>query len=247
MNHYKQIAEAYGLSSMSTMLDEYTRAKETEAIVDFVGMFPAHSSVLDVGCGNGYTLSVLYEKYPKNVYFGIDDEPELTKLAVSRFRGYDPVSILIGDLNYEFDIQVDILICQRVLINFLPFDQPKILKNIIAMVKPGGHLLFIEGFNRPLSRLNTARAEFGLKPLTSPEYNYYLPDDFFNVPEIEPYIREWSMPSNFLSTHYYVSRVLDPAFKKEFIRNNEFVKFMSDALINIGDYSPLKLYLFTKE
>jgi hypothetical protein len=117
-------------------------------------------------------------------------------------------------------------------------------------LQSGGTLLFIEAFSSYLENLNKARAELDLPPIPPAHHNLYLPDDIFNTPLLKPFITDdCPIPPNFLSTHYFVTRVLYPIFTKNkpLKRNTEFVRFFSAALKeNIGDYSPLRLYIFEK-
>jgi len=268
--HYETVAKEHGTSSTSTMADETTRALETEAISQFVGEsirlrqaegLTEPATIMDVGCGNGYTLETLSNQYPDHNYVGIEQSDELRALAQSRFKSTDRVRILKGDIrdgDFSRGTTADILICQRVLINLLAIaDQKEALSNIVASVKSpstwgsGGTLLFIESFESSLARLNEARSEFDLPVIPPAHHNLYLPDDFFKVKHLKPFRTDGVlMPPNFLSTHYYVTRVLHAIFTpkdKPFKRNSEFVKFFTDALNqNAGDYSPLKLYLFEK-
>jgi len=266
--HYKKEAKEKGLSSCSTMADEITRKTETDAIINFVGEclscrksegLSDPAIILDVGCGNGYTIEVLLTNYPEQRYIGIEKSAELRGLANNRFLYHENVTIRNGDIRNEnfIESKVDILICQRVIMNLLAEeDQHLALDNIIRAVasanthQEGGKLLFIEGFKSSLANLNKARNEFDLQPISPAYHNLYLSDNFFDRPDIRPFVRDGSLfPSNFLSTHYFVSRVLHPILisGKPFKRNTEFVRFFSLALNQfVGDYSPLKLYMFEK-
>jgi SAM-dependent methyltransferase len=263
--HYQGVAQKQGLSSTSTMADERTRELETDAIVKFVGLAlesqmvkNTSANIMDVGCGNGYTLEVLAKKYKDHNFVGIEKSDNLRELASSRFKNSTNVNIFVGDVrdpDFSKHIKPDILICQRVLINLLDENDQKLaLENIVnAVISPGedhvgGALLFIEAFSTSLGTLNEARAEFGFEPIPPAHHNLYLPDDFFDNPQLVPFAIDL-LPSNFLSTHYYVTRVLHPLFSegKAFKRNSEFVKFFSGALQqNVGDYAPLKMNAFKK-
>lgn len=267
--HYKSVAKECGLSSTSTMADAITRDLETKAIIQFVGEslrlrrgagLSEQATIMDVGCGNGFTLDVLSHEYPDHNYVGIEKSDELRSLASSRVQGNNHVKILEGDIrerDFAKGIPADILVCQRVLINLLDIeDQRHALSNILVNVKSpsawtsGGTLLFIESFISPLVRLNEARSEFELPPIPPAHHNLYLPDDFFKIPQLKPLKTDGLLtPPNFLSTHYYVTRVLHEIFTKGkiFKRNSEFVRFFTQALNqDAGDYSPLKLYIFEK-
>lgn len=268
--HYKAVAKEHGLTSTSTMSDETTRILETEAISQFVGEslrlrrvadLTNPATIMDVGCGNGYTLEILSNQYPDHNYVGIEKSDELRALAALRFNANDRVSILEGDIRdigFSKGTTADILICQRVLINLLEgADQKGALSNIVASVKSpsgwrsGGTLLFIEGFASSHAQLNEARSEFDLPPIPPAHHNLYLPDDFFKGQQLKSLRTDvLLMPENFLSTHYYVTRVLHALFtpkNKPFKRNSGFTQFFTEALHQFaGDYSPLKLYIFEK-
>jgi len=255
--HYKQVAEECGLSSTSTMADEITRESESKAILQFVSESLRNrqqpATIMDVGCGNGYTLQLLSTTYPEEQFVGIEKSKELRSLAVGRFAGRNNVKIREGDIRdpeFAEKESVDILICQRVLINLLDeADQKAALRNLVNVVAPRGTLLFIEAFSSALANLNEARGEFELTAIPPAHHNQYLPDDFFEIPRLKLWTNERLPPRNFLSTHYFVTRVLHPLHlgDKSLKRNSEFVRFFSQALKeNVGDYSPLRLYMFEK-
>jgi SAM-dependent methyltransferase len=266
--HYRRIAEEFGLSPASTMADEITRRLETTAILDFVRVAldartaeerKRPATIADIGCGNGYTLGCLLERYPDQRFVGVEKSDELRALALSRFQPDGRVTITAGDVrspDFSPPGSADIIICQRVLINLLESgDQKRALENIVAVLRDGpavgagGKCLFIEAFTRYLVKLNEARAEFELPPIPPAHHNLYLPDDFFLIRQLRPFERPGIAPPNFLSTHYYVTRVLHPAVtaNKPVKRNSEFVRFFSEALNqHVGDYSPLRLCSFEK-
>ena len=266
--HYDQVAADCGLSAHSTMADEIIRHKETSVILSFVDRAlraaaahraarPGTVTVLDVGCGNGYTLKTLASALPAGSYLGIEQNSKLRELAQQQVAGSGNVRVLPGDLRVRSslgiaDESVDILICQRVLINLLSAaDAKSALENIVALVRPQGRLLFIESFVAALLRLNEARAEFGLAPIPPAHHNRYLEEDFFSHPRLQPCASEPPLARNALSTHYYVTRVLHSALSDavhgEFKRNSHFVKFLSSALPDgVGDYAPLQFHCFVK-
>ena len=264
--HYRLVAKKEGLKPTSTMADTITREKETEALQDYVGHYldsrkaDKPALILDVGCGNGYTVETLASRFPAAQFLGVEKSDELRTLAESRFQDYDNVTIIAGDIRDEAFANgkvADILICQRVLINLLDKDdQKEALENVIKAVKepdsgePGGMLLFFEAFSTTLGNLNTAREEVDLPPIEPAHHNLYLEDGFFNHPNLNPYPTIPDLaPPNYLSTHYFVTRVLHPVYLQDrpFKRNSEFVKFFTGALKeNTGDYSPLKLFVFKR-
>jgi SAM-dependent methyltransferase len=254
--HYDRVAETDGLLPTSTMADEIVRAKETALILDFVNEArtltetrESDLTIVDVGCGNGYTLSRIAERYPSARCIGIETNDKLRDLASQR-----SLTVIPGDIREPIAPKApaaDIVICQRVLINLLDADdQRQALDHIVSIAKPGGHLLFIEAFQISLSHLNEARAEFGLAAIPPAVHNLPLTDDFFSHPELRPAdLGEFAHTENELSTHYFVTRVLhDLALNgRPFTRNSHFVRFFSEALPSgVGDFSPIRFKWFTR-
>jgi SAM-dependent methyltransferase len=247
--HYRKVAEECGLSGTSTMADEITRRLETEAIEQFVtvaleayrktaGTGPA--TIMDVGCGNGYTLERLVDNFPDQHFVGIEKSDELRALASSRFGRHENVTIVDGDIRkpaFTASDSVDVLICQRVLINLLDLqDQREAVDNIVSVLalpthgRASGKCLFIEAFSSYLATLNQARAELDLPSMPPAPHNLYLPENFFDRVRLRPFGADSNIPpANFLSTHYYVTRVLHPYLtaNKPFKRNSAFVAFFS--------------------
>jgi len=272
LEHYGTQAREQGLKATSTMLDATVRERETRLVEGFVERVvrffdreedsEGELRLCDAGCGNGFTLSVLQEKFPSLDFLGFEFSPDLLGLAKKRFREMARVKILPGDIRtlkgHEESFQI--VLCQRVLINLLdPQDQRRGLAVLTSLLKPGGFLLSIEAFEEPLLNLNSARAEFGLPALPQAHHNRYLPKEFFAeekslVPVLGPVLDrslpENFLPSNFLSSHYFISRVMHPLFSKPeetFIRNSHFVRFFTEAIDQpIGDYSPIKAFAFRK-
>jgi SAM-dependent methyltransferase len=269
-NHYNNEAQKHGLSSSSTMPDNMIRKKETEAVIHFLKETIEYFSsfgyskkieILEIGCGNGYLFSQLGPSFPKVNFTGVESNEEMFELAKSRFSESKNVTIAKEDIrNKGFinDRKFDIIISQRVFINILDRnDQEVALKNVISALRaktknhPGGRIIAIESFIEPLENLNKARTELDLPP-TKPQYhNLYLDNSFFQVKELRLYQSSNTtyLSPNFLSTNYFIARVLYPLLKgdKSISRNSELVNFFVSALKeNIGDYAPLKVYTFVK-
>lgn len=267
--HYDSVAAKFGASPRSTMEDGVIRAKETDAILSFVAGIAADRqwsardsaenalAIVDAGCGNGYTLKCLAERFPRYHFLGIEQNEKLRAIAKKQLE-HTRARVVAGDIREPASLfaehaSADILICQRVLINQLDLNhQKQALRNVIELVKPGGAMIFIETFRSNLESLNAARAEFALEPIPPPMHNLPLPEDFFDQPEItrtDP--SKFGFTENTLSTHYFVSRVLYPALLKsvnmELKRNSHFIQFFSKALPDgVGEYAPLKINTFVK-
>ncbi|HIJ63632.1 MAG TPA: class I SAM-dependent methyltransferase [Rhodospirillaceae bacterium] len=280
IGHYDRVAKEYGISSASTMSDETVRRRETEIIFSFVermGRLSREGSalkggcperfngdkvvrIIDVGCGNGYTLKALAERFSAYSYTGVEYNDAMRSLAEKQIAGLPHVEVKGGDIRRRESLDIpnglaDIVICQRVLINILSADDSRCaLDNVVSLVRAGGFLLFFECFSSALENLNSARAEFGLDAIGPAHHNRYLEDDFFVRPELLPCDGVDDIAERHVfSTHFFVTRVLHAAMQKyagdvEFKRNSHFVQFLTKALPEaVGSYAPLQCLAYVKK
>tara|TARA_B100001287_G_C22588328_1_gene484410 strand:- start:213 stop:1013 length:801 start_codon:yes stop_codon:yes gene_type:complete len=255
--HYDSVAKADKDSASSTMSNNFIRQSETDFIVNQIHLYLSKHklvdndiSFIDIGCGNGYTLDELSSSF-KFDFHGIELTESLRKIANDRL-GNQGIRVSRGDIRRSDDLpqkKFQILLCQRVLINLLDKnDQEEALNNLISLVKKGGLLIFIECFNESLDNLNKIRESFLLDPMKPSHHNLYLANDILNNERLAIFN---DTQKNFLSMHYFVSRVLHPLYLNynnlPFERNSEFVNKLTKSLpVNIGEYSPLKFLSFTK-
>ena len=254
--HYKSVAETCASSDSCTMDDSTTRDLETSFIIGAVSSemnSKKRTSALrlaDFGCGNGYSLAKLAENFPDIHYEGFEFSPELRSLANKKKDL--PCSVKHCDIRDRSTLpsHIDIVLCQRVLINLLDSDdQRKALLNIVNSLSPGGIFISIEAFQSNLDYLNKCRSELNLDTIPVAHHNKYLHDNFFQIDALSPLSDENEV--NLLSTHYFITRVLHDvalrATQAPFCRNSLFVKFFDMALpLGVGEFSPLKCNVFRK-
>ena len=258
LSHYRKEATEEKASATSTMRDLITRASEVEAVlsvINYLARSPAPvKRLLDIGCGNGYLLSLLAEEYPDLVLEGLDYTPEMIDIA--RARNIAGCKIRQGDVRKlpSGDSAWDMVVTERCIINVMDRDeQARSFSEVARVLKSGGHYLCIEGFTDGLAQLNEARTELGLPPNVQPYHNLWFDKDWFletvaekfEVVDTQAASNELP-PTNFLSSHYFVSRALYPAItSSDIMYNTHLVRFFS-FLPPMGCYSPIQLYLLRK-
>ena len=123
--HYDDVALAQGIDSSSTMTDTRIRDIETDSILTMIREYISRGStrpegivILDVGCGNGYTLSKLREEFPHVSLHGLEPNESLRGLANS--RGVCEVAAGdVRDLTTLTKLAPNVILSQRVVINVL--------------------------------------------------------------------------------------------------------------------------------
>jgi len=262
-NHYRAQAQNDGDSPLSTIGERVVREKEVELIQNFLGMLRRKNSssemkILDAGCGNGYTLALLVENHPGCEFHGLEFTEEM--LAIARDRDLPGCVLDQGDIrctSYPSSFY-DVVYTERCLINILDWqEQKQALAEIARILKPSGHYLMIEGFTDGLENNNKARQEMGLHEIELAYHNkYFDKEQLFEAArptlrvvdpaELDPDGGGDLFRSNFLSSHYFVARILHPLITKgDWVRNTEFVKFFS-FLPPVGNYAPVQAFIFQK-
>ena len=256
LQHYRKQAEAHGLEPVSTMADETTRELEIAAILTCL-RHVVHTigavSLLEVGCGNGYLLETIRTQYPDLTLSGTDYSPDMVALASSRgIAGCEIREEDVRALSLPSD-SFDVVVTERCLINLLDADaQGKAVAELARVLRPGGFAILVEAFTDGLANLNRARDELGLPANEAPYHNLWFEKERF-LSYLEGRFRfvggtaDGSLPAqNFLSSHYFVSRVLYPSVtKREVLYNTEFVKFFR-FLPPYGEYSPIQIFFLQK-
>ena len=116
--HYSKVALKFKKSKLSTMNDLYVRNEETKFILNQIKN-SKKLNILDMGCGNGYTLSQI-AKIKKHHLFGMENNFSLYNISYNRLK--NDAQILHGDiriLKEKFIKKFDLIILQKVLINVL--------------------------------------------------------------------------------------------------------------------------------
>jgi ubiquinone/menaquinone biosynthesis C-methylase UbiE len=237
------------------MEDDYVREKELEWIRSYRDLLRrTHRRalhILDLGCGNGFALANLAGG---DQLFGVDFSREL--LEITRSRNLPGCTLTLGDArqlafeNHTFDF----VYTERCLINILDWaGQAAALREIARVLKTGGDYLMIECFTDGLANNNKARADCHLPAIKEAHHNrYFEKEAFYEVIRAHFTIVDTSdsglpLPWNFLSSYYFVSRVLYPAMLNggEVVRNSEIAKFFS-YLPPMGNYCPIQAFVLRK-
>ena len=254
LQHYRRIAVNCKDGPNSTMEDQVIRNGEIYFFLEELrSRFPEGSfSLLDAGCGNGHLLSILRSEFPKARLFGLEFTPELCKIAQD--RKLSKVEIIHGDLKKDdwfVKKKFDVIVTERVIINLLDRkDQFTAIENIANHLKVKGLYLHSESYRAPLEELNIARRESLLEEVKESYQNLYLKDTFsLNLKQygLEQVVTK--VPSNFLTTHFFISRVFHKMVRPEGgkVKFSRFADFFERALPPaIGNYSPILFCAFLK-
>lgn len=168
--------------------------------------------VLDIGCANGYATFRQAESHKLASIIGVDFASnmvaEANKTKQTKHWTCD-IDFGEGDVrSLQFsDNTFDVAYTTRVLINLPTWEQQmQGIAECIRVVKPGGTVVFSEGFWEPLMLLNAMRLLKNLPPLVEHDFNRYL-----KMSALEAHLRKHGLRyvvEDFSSIYYLGSRFL---------------------------------------
>jgi SAM-dependent methyltransferase len=172
--HWEEAGKALAAGGISTPTTRDPFLGELEER-NFLDHLETGDHVLEVGVGDG-AHTVRYAQAVASLA-GIDVAESLLEAARDRCRLADQAVDLrrasVLDIESVYGQEAfDCVISQRCLINLPDWEhQVEALRQIAAVLKPGGRLLLTEGFDDGLAELNAVRVRVGLAPITTVAYN----------------------------------------------------------------------------
>ena len=251
---WEEQAKVHKESQLATNPDTHFRDLEIRSIL---AQLPDKAiTVLDVGCGNGYSTFYFARERRQARFVGVDYSEKMVAYA-EKARTKHPKNIasrvefgMANVLNLSRDLEgrrFDYIISERCLINLADWkEQRHALLQMRGLLKKNGRLLLTENTQEGLARLNKLRAQFSLKPITVRWHNYYMPEG-----KLLPFLRkEFVMErvENFANLYYIISRVvyaklaelddMEPDY-------NHPINEIAAALPSLGNYHFSPNFIFT--
>lgn len=188
-------------------------------------------SVLDMGCGNGYSTFKQYERHNLKNIVGVDFAENMIATANENLKKHNLNNMRFeqGDvrqINFS-DETFDVVYTTRVIINLPTWqEQQKAISECLRVTKKNGFVILSEGFWEPLVLLNSFRLLCGLEPLVEHDFNRYL-----KKTKLEAFIAELGYNyeiNDFSSIYYLGSRLL-----RELVTDHESYEGFSNPINKI--------------
>jgi ubiquinone/menaquinone biosynthesis C-methylase UbiE len=211
---WDQQAKLHGEGDKATAPDSHYRRLEIESVLRVIDQLK-HDTILDVGCGNGFTTRAIAAKFPEAEVIGVDFSAEMIKQA--KKAPMTNVDYIVGDIlalsrcKEIFGSRHDVVLSSRCLINLANWEEQKVgILEMRKKLEPDGRLILVENTQDGLDNLNAIRGQVGLEPIKTRWHNRYLQQSeltkFFT--DISGQLLTTEYAENIGNFYYLCSRVL---------------------------------------
>jgi len=241
-----------------TTNDVYLRELEIKTIEDKIRALglSAGASLIDVGCGDGYSTRRLAKAFPEFNFTGVDYSDSMIANACKQ---RDEDAELKGNVEFKvanvLDLadalggaKFDVAITMRVLINLPELSQQQTaIRDIANICAHDGHYIAVENFMDGQSNMNELREGLGLPEIPVRWHNrFFEKDDFRKAADGAFKSLEFI---DFASSYYYVTRVVysklcqiqgtEPLYYHDLYR-------VAMDLPYQGEFSPIRMVVMEK-
>lgn len=173
-------ARLHSVGDKATAPDSAYRELEINRVIEQI---PANTkTVLDVGCGNGFSTLRYAEARPEAFFLGVDYSELMVNEAMKARMKAKVLNVTfdVADIKSGLpgcDAYWDVITSVRCLINLSSWDEQKAA--ILEMKKglaPTGRLILVENTQEGLERLNALRTGLDLQAIKTRWHNLYLPE-----------------------------------------------------------------------
>jgi dTDP-4-dehydrorhamnose 3,5-epimerase len=243
----------------ATTDDVYLRELEIRSIAEELKGLSIKSgtTILDVGCGDGYSTINVSMNFPDNKFYGIDYSEHMIENAKKRLTANpslsERVSFAVGDVTdlkpCLGDIRFPCVMTDRCLINMDSYEgQVLAISQIAEHVTSGGFYIAIENFIEGHDNMNAARIAMGLLEIKVRWHNLFFTEAGFEK-AIAPHFELLAL-KDFTSAYYYATRVI---YSKMCQMRGEQPDYLHDIhklaidLPQLGNFSPIRMAVLKRK
>jgi ubiquinone/menaquinone biosynthesis C-methylase UbiE len=240
-------------SAQATTYDVFLRDLEIAKFKEKISAasLPEGSTIVDLGCGDGYATVNIAAAFPGIRFIGIDWSEDMLALARNRCSAQpglsERMSFRQGDMRRLDDAvqaeKFEAFLTSRSMINLMfSEEQYGTISQIAEHLKPGGYYFGIENFLGGQKNFNDARAAMGLPEIPVRWHNHFFDEEEYAV-RVARHFDSLTFES-FLSSYYLATRVIYSAGCHLAGQEPDYfhpIHQTAGRLPPIGDFCPIKL------
>lgn len=241
-------AQEHGTSDIATAPDHFYRQNvELKRILDVLKIMEPES-ILDIGCGNGYSTIEIAKQFPTAMVIGIDLSEKMVEEAQKAAKGVANVTFFTGDVlsisrhSHLQHQKFDVVLSERCLINLANWEEQKLsILQMRKLLTPTGSIILVENTKEGLAKLNIMREMVDLPPIEERWHNFYIPEDKLNAffSENSGKLFRVALMENIGNLYYIISRVVYAklaALEGKEPEYNHQINEIASKLPNLGDH-----------
>ncbi len=232
-------ARRFGTDCVATLRETRLRRLEISALARRLA---GGQSVLDVGCGNGYSVFQFASLFRSNFY-GLDFSKPMIDAALEHKRMGPPLrgntAFYVGDVtNIPCPSNMfDVATSGRCLQNLTSWEmQQQAIDELLRVVRPGGKVILAECSVTGVEQMNKLRRRLGKPPLrgTPPWHNVFLDDGKIRALASTKTAVASVEIEHYASSYMLITRILEVGHR------------WADRIPNLGSLGYFKLYVLTR-
>ncbi|MFL6209380.1 MAG: class I SAM-dependent methyltransferase [Pyrinomonadaceae bacterium] len=258
--YWDERARAHAGSPRATTDDIYLRELELATLTETLKSLdlPAAATVLDVGCGDGYTTLAIAERLPALSFSGVDYSAQMIENARQQLaeRAEDlqaRVAFSVGDATNLAtacgDELFDVTLTDRCLINLPSLErQAEAIAQIAAHTKPGGYYVAIENFVEGQENMNAMRRSVGVPEIPIRWHNLFFREADL-VAAAAPFFDQITF-KDFSSSYYFATRVIYSAMCQMRGEQPDYEHEIHQLAVKLpwmGQFSPIRMVVLRRK
>lgn len=257
-DYWEERAKQNATTPEATTNDLYLRELEISTFIqtlEGLGLEPG-GTVLDVGCGDGYTTVAVADALTQLRFTGIDYSENMIAIARNRVADKpglkDRVTFAVGDATDLDracgDSTYNAVLTDRCLINLESREhQGRAIAQVARHTQPGGYYVAIENFTEGQDEMNRLRASVGLPEIPVRWHNLYFGEaDFKRL--AEPFFEAIEF-KEFSSSYYFATRVIYSAMCQMRGESPDYRHEIHQLAVRLpwfGRFSPIRMVVMRR-
>lgn len=251
-NYWNNRASQHKSSIQATTDDVYLREIELQNIISTISTLNGIKKITDVGCGDGFTTIQVAKQFAEIQFNGFDYSEAMIDNAnkLLQEQKLKNLSFFVNDITKTEEIGLsDLIYTSRCLINLNSDElQKTALNKIHQSLSENGYYLMIENFIDGHNEFNKLRLKFDLPEIKLREHNLFFEQE--NLLSFMKNKFELLKMENISSLYYIVSRILYSKICQNESKIPDYFDIhhqLGSKLPILGNYGPVKLFLFKKK